>query len=889
MSEPVMSIPLEQHPDDLEGLFEQVLEAVRQAIEEAKKDNPIHTATGGRPETRGGNTLYTFTLEDEWEPEANSSMQVFLDPEDPERTIAGTVLSVLNGIITFATESPLPQTALTKVSLQENTVWLLERLLASLQAIQAQGEAPACMISKLFSLVPCTEGRGQPHVQIATFTPDDDQVRAVALGMASERAFIVGPPGAGKTSTECLLALEHLHAGKTVYLLAFTNVALDNAMKRLKQYCEASGQAHLIREHRLVRVGKTKDLVGEEYSNITLQGIVDQQMGTLVKERNTLQQEQSDLEELIARLSRTLVQQQEDWDAQKAKLHKRLEDVKAERQPLEQKETERLQPIRARLKGIDEQRHTQQQQRQAAKDQVRAWSRELQGDQRQRIIGKQAAYDACQQQLLSKRNTLRLFQAQPWWKRALARLDGITATVLSAAVSQAEQDVEAAREAVEWCEQNRVAYEQRVQAAEREIDRLKDEEMKQRAKLAIETPEGRRIKKLIAQIQADELAIQKGDADLAEALEEVERHTRTHARVVARLSIIEEEERSLTARVLGDARLIGATLTGLTTNPHLRTRVLDAVIVDEASMASMGMLVVAAAHAFQHVNLVGDPLQLAPIVKVKNQGAAPHALYWLGTDIFSHLGLTLADADAGTNQVVLLSQQSRMVPQIAEPDSRYIYGGRLKNRPDPERKILQVHPLPECPLLLVDTSDVDRGKRRGEPKICTTARPPHGFSKYNNYHVECVVKLVRHLAAQLSSESQAPQIGIVTPYGAQKTRLRNALRARGLLRLVHVGTVHSFQSLEYPIMIFDTVEAPDVAVGRFISDIWGRGGIASDATRLINVAHSRARDKLIYIAHLDYINERQVIANRRYRSNHVLTQFVNYADTQGHVDSCDLG
>ncbi len=155
----MLTIPLEDHPGDLDDLIEQVLEAVRQAIEEAKKDNPIHTAVNGRQETTGGNTLYTFTLEDEWEPEANSSIDVLLDLQDPERTIAGTVLSVLNAVITFATETPLPHTALTKISLRENTAWLLEKLLASLQMLQAQGETDARMVSKTFGLVPCSEGR----------------------------------------------------------------------------------------------------------------------------------------------------------------------------------------------------------------------------------------------------------------------------------------------------------------------------------------------------------------------------------------------------------------------------------------------------------------------------------------------------------------------------------------------------------------------------------------------------------------------------------------------------------------------------------------------------------------------------------------------------------
>jgi len=117
----MITIPFEKHPADLDGLIEQVIEAVRQAILEARKDNPIHTAKSGSLQASGSTAFYTFTLKDEWEPEAGSSIHVLLDPQDPERTIAGTVLSVLNAVITIMTETPLPQVALDKVALQENT------------------------------------------------------------------------------------------------------------------------------------------------------------------------------------------------------------------------------------------------------------------------------------------------------------------------------------------------------------------------------------------------------------------------------------------------------------------------------------------------------------------------------------------------------------------------------------------------------------------------------------------------------------------------------------------------------------------------------------------------------------------------------------------------
>ncbi|MFI5421583.1 MAG: AAA domain-containing protein, partial [Nitrososphaerales archaeon] len=151
------------------------------------------------------------------------------------------------------------------------------------------------------------------------------------------------------------------------------------------------------------------------------------------------------------------------------------------------------------------------------------------------------------------------------------------------------------------------------------------------------------------------------------------------------------------------------------------------------------------------------------------------------------------------------------------------------------------------------------------------------------YHVTCVVTLVRQLLTQLP-ESLEPLVGTVTPYKDQKTHLRDELERLGYLHRVHVGTVHGFQSLERSIVIFDIVEGPPIKIGRFISDVWGdqEQDIASDATRLIKVAHSRARDKIIYVANLAYIQEAY------YRREHQLTKFVEDAAARGYIPSRDL-
>lgn len=99
----------------------------------------------------------------------------------------------------------------------------------------AQGETPAQMGAKTLGLSPAVEGRGRRQAQIATFLPNADQAKAIALGVESELLLVIGPPGTGKTATESALVLEHLLAGKTVLLAAYTNKTLDTAMKRIHE------------------------------------------------------------------------------------------------------------------------------------------------------------------------------------------------------------------------------------------------------------------------------------------------------------------------------------------------------------------------------------------------------------------------------------------------------------------------------------------------------------------------------------------------------------------------------------------------------------------------------------------------------------------------------
>lgn len=863
---------LERYPIDWEHLVLQMIEATQEAIADASLHKTHHTATQGQPEkAEAGGSRYSFLLIDDWEPGANTRVRIEMDPNDPDQTIAGTILSTTNTRIILATEVPLPNRALQEgITLYEDTVWLRERLRDSLLRIQQQGENVRHLGAVTFGLSPCIEGQGEPQAHIATFTPDVDQTKAIALGMESERLLLIGPPGTGKTATESALAIEYLLAGKTVLIAAHTNVALDTVMKRLKHHCEQSGNTTFVKEHQIVRVGVSTDLVGEPYQDIVLQNIVNQQLGQLGQERDRLQQEQRNLEETIAHHSHDFVIQKEQWERKRMKLQGRCDEKRQERKVLEARERERLSAIAVRLAAIEKERQSKLLQQKTEEQKAKSVQEVLNSSL--------AAREEWEQTLFVIKNRLATFRARSPLGRFATRLLGTTEQSLSDEEQQCMSELNRAKLIVISQEQQVAAASLQAFQLATQLSALKREEQQLRQNQQHTTEDAKNKEELTASIQKDEDTLQQGEQTITMMEKHLKNFQQAYTLNAIRLEDIEQKQQMVTSQVMAEARLIGTTLAGVTTNPYLRNRMFDAVMIDEASMASLAIVLVTAAHATKHVALFGDPTQLAPVVQLTDPKQTPLAAYWLGTDLFSYLRIRLEDADKGANQVVLLSQQSRMVPAIAAPDSQLIYGGRLKNRPDPHRIPLQIAPHSEWPLLLVDTSDVDRGK---EQRVCSTQRPPRSSSKYNLYHVECVIQLVRTLSTQFPKEG-GPYIGVITPYGAQKAKIRQALQKQGLLHQVHVGTVHSFQSVEYPCIIFDTTEGYGVPIGQFTSSIWGRYGVPHNATRLLNVAHSRAQDKLIYIANVD------AIKYDSHRKEHLLTKFIQYVDEQGHIDSTVL-
>jgi hypothetical protein len=92
-------------------------------------------------------------------------------------------------------------------------------------------------------------------------------------------------------------------------------------------------------------------------------------------------------------------------------------------------------------------------------------------------------------------------------------------------------------------------------------------------------------------------------------------------------------------------------------------------------------------------------------------------------------------------------------------------------------------------------------------------------------------------------------IGIVTPYAAQARLIHRLLEVCGMVDTVDAATVHRFQGSEKDLVIVDLVDAEPIIGASKLT-----GTDADQSRRVLTVATSRARSKLVVIANRQFIN-----------------------------------
>ncbi len=283
----------------------------------------------------------------------------------------------------------------------------------------------------------------------------------------------------------------------------------------------------------------------------------------------------------------------------------------------------------------------------------------------------------------------------------------------------------------------------------------------------------------------------------------------------------EERRRDLTRKHVDSASIVCTTAASFLqlNQPHRA----DAVIVDEGSQMPLAFLAPAAASAPARLHVVGDPMQLPPIVPQLRRRDLRHEAdlcELFGTSRFALAGLDPADPGfertvnrlEASGSVVTLLEQRRMAPEIGEAVNQLAYDGRLRHAAPAYPPPNPVAGLPADRLVYL------RGpSREGNP---------------NHIQAEVTQTVARALAR--GADGGDTRVLVITPFRAQEKLLTDLL---GSVPGIRVLTIHKAQGSEAPFVVLDVPKPRSP----FLDN-------SAEARLLWNVALSRAQQRLVLVA-----------------------------------------
>jgi len=740
--------------------------------------------------------------------------------------------------VTIVTTQRLPDSTLARAQLVVDRAYLLRKLKEALDPL-TPSVPPAQLGLKLFGHLDCPDVTASPRLvdEIRDIFPADEaQHLALQRALGSEVLMILGPPGTGKTDVLAAIALLHAMLYKhRILICSHTNIAIDNAIIRLVGFMRQRGLEYWLDDHLVVRYGNPHlaTLETDDYRTVSMPLIVADSIEYQREEIARLERRRDQVIGQLATDKAELPKEVRAWEQRNVEIPRERQRANADLRDLKEEEQQTLAPIRQQCVALQE----QAQQAEHTRDQALA---DWQADEATRQPLAHDYHDQKQKRETATKQLKTLATYKPL-KRFWAQL------VTNAWQRDLETEREDLTTALETLEKQIVPLQQRqatTQATYWEAEqRCKDlealiaswtQKRDEQVTFFQEEKEAvlQEIKDLDQELQAGNPRI----AQLEQAIMEGRQGRALLEDVLARLDQqMIDAKREAARKVVEAAQIVGATLTGLSMNPVLLNQEWDVVIIDEGSMAPPPAVFVAANRARAHAIVVGDPQQLAPVCKLND----PLVKLWLGRDVFWHGNYTLEQADVAEHHCVLLPYQGRMDSAICDLIREPVYKGRLKDR-SPQKVRPTIGPEPGHPVVLYDSSGAERARAE---------QPASRSSRLNRYHAEVSVHLAQLVLESMPQESRKQEcIGIVTPYAAHREVLKDLVRGTELETFARVGTVHAFQGLEFDAVIFDLVESPGLAIAPFLKGGWG-----SEAMRLMNVAVTRARHKLLIVANMEYI------------------------------------
>ena len=332
--------------------------------------------------------------------------------------------------------------------------------------------------------------------------------------------------------------------------------------------------------------------------------------------------------------------------------------------------------------------------------------------------------------------------------------------------------------------------------------------------------------------------------DIRRLRSDLESTNATIRRLKVEIADIDEQLKKVEQTVIADARIVATTLTRAYMRDSIQSRRFDTVILDEASMAPIPSLWIAASIADANAVLVGDFKQLPPIVQATHRLAKK----WLGRDIFEVADLTRSDGCPPFPDILCpLFEQHRMHSSISAIPNTFVYHEQLLDCASPsddeafDACYNSEYGL-DAPVLLVDTESLHAW--------VTNAGRSGNSSRLNFLSATVCVDFAAIMLQEDRPKYQPgdrPRILIVSPYRPHARLIELLIRSEGLAGEVVAGTAHSFQGNEADVVIFDLVnDEPHWRVRLFTP------GVDDDTKRLLNVAVTRARRRLIVVGDFAY-------------------------------------
>ncbi|KAL8990249.1 MAG: hypothetical protein Q9177_001057 [Variospora cf. flavescens] len=308
----------------------------------------------------------------------------------------------------------------------------------------------------------------------------------------------------------------------------------------------------------------------------------------------------------------------------------------------------------------------------------------------------------------------------------------------------------------------------------------------------------------------------------------------------------EREKQCVTTLVQG-SKVVLATLHGAG-GFQLRHEHFDVVIIDEGSQALEAQCWIPLLFAKKLV-LAGDHLQLPPTIKSSNSSHRPSTPKNKNPDSgpSGSLEVTLFDRLLhlhGPSIKRMLTTQYRMHASVMSFPSAAMYDSQLLAAESVASRLLQDLPYPvedtddtREPLIFYDTQGGDFPElditHNDEAPKSKSALLQDSTSKSNPSEVLVVTK---HVTALLHAGVKGEDIAVITPYNAQVSLLRAALKEKEGCEEIEVGSVDGFQGREKGAVVVSLVR----------SNGEGEVGFLGEKRRL-NVAMTRPKRQLCVV------------------------------------------